>query len=194
MKPFNIKAIAIPTVSLFAICLIVTALLAGTNAMTADTIARQSLEKASQSRSVVLPQAKDFKECTLDDKTYYQGLDDSGNIVGYTFTTAAKGYGGEVQVMTGIDSTNAVSGVVILSQNETPGLGANAEKDVFKDQFKQQLTWDGGMFTVIKNAQPTTGEIQAMTGATITSKAVANAVNEAVDMYYKVAVDKGADK
>ena len=70
----------------------------------------------------------------------------------------------------------------ILSQDETPGLGANATKSEFTDQYKQKAQ----ELEVIKNAEPADGEIQAITGSTITSQAVTDAVNKAVAAYEKI--------
>lgn len=188
MKKLNGKEIAVPAVSLFLICLVVTALLAGTNLLTRDTIAQQSLLKEETSRKVVLSQAESFEEMTSGELTYYVGRDSSGSEVGYVFTTKAKGYGGDLQVMTGIGADDKVQGVVILSQNETPGLGANATKDSFRDQYRQAVPQNG--FSVVKTT-PADGEIEAMTGATISSKAVTDAVNQAVAAYQTI---KGGSK
>ena len=68
------------------------------------------------------------------------------------FETEASGYGGAVSVMTGIDSEGSVTGVVILAHEETPGLGANAEKEDFLQQYQQPAP-DGG-FEVIKSRRP----------------------------------------
>lgn len=184
MKNLNAKAILTPVLVLFLICLIVAGLLGGTNALTKDPIEEQSQLKAQQARQTVLPQAKSFKQVELSDTDAqcYAALNEDEQILGYTITTAAKGYGGDVQVMTGIDAAEGkITGVSILSQSETPGLGANAVKPEFTGQYKQALPESG--FNVIKNAQPKDGEIEAMTGATITSKAVTDAVNEAVALY-----------
>ena len=86
--------------------------------------------------------------------------------------------------MTGIDAEGAITGVVILSHDETPGLGANAEKPDFLNQFLQQAP-EGGL-KVIKYQTPGEGQIQAMTGATVTSTAVTNAVNQAIAQYNTV--------
>ena len=86
--------------------------------------------------------------------------------------------------MTGIDAEGAITGVVILSHDETPGLGANAEKPDFLNQFLQQAP-EGGL-EVIKYQTPGEGQIQAMTGATVTSTAVTHAVNQAVAQYNTV--------
>jgi electron transport complex protein RnfG len=180
MKKLDKKEILFPTLSLFIICLVVTALLAGANAMTKDTIKAQDEANAQASRKVVLPEAQDFKPMEGDTDSYI-GTDASGKTVGYVFATEEKGYGGTVRIMTGITQGGKVSGVTILSQNETPGLGANATKPDFLNQYNQNVPQDG--FTVVKSKDKGDGKIDAMTGATITSKAVTGAVNDAVKKY-----------
>ena len=83
------------------------------------------------------------------------------------------GCGGTVQVMTGIDTAGSITGVVILSHGETPGLGANAERASFTDQYKQAAPENG--IALVKNKAPAAGEVEALTGATITSRAVTDA-------------------
>lgn len=180
------KSVLTPTITLFLICVIVTGLLAGTNAITKDQIAIQQAETERASRAMVLSAAADFEEGTItgDDGefTYYTGVDSSGNTVGYVFTTEAKGYGGTVQVMTGIDVEGKVSGVVILSHDETPGLGANAEKEDFRNRYVGQSV-SGGPLSVVKSGEAGEGQILAITGATVTSNAVTSAVNQAAELY-----------
>lgn len=183
MKKLDGKQIVIPAVSLFLICLVVTGLLAGTNLLTKEAIAQQSIQKAESSRKVVLPQGENFEERQSGEVTYYVGMDASGNPVGYVFTTESKGYGGALQVMTGIAGDDTVQGVVLLSQNETPGLGANAAREDFRNQYQQAVPQNG--FEVVKSA-PNDGQIEAMTGATISSNAVTDAVNLAVKAYQAV--------
>lgn len=173
------KDILKPALILFAICLVVTALLAGTNLLTKNKIAEQSALEAEQSRKVVLSDADSFEEAD----GYYIGKAND-KTVGYVFQTEAKGYGGTVKVMTGISADGQITGVVILEHSETPGLGANAEKASFTDQFKQAVPENG--ITLVKNKAPSDGEIEAMTGASITSRAVTNAVNEAIEQYNTV--------
>lgn len=173
------KDILKPALILFVICLVVTALLAGTNLLTKDKIAEQSALEAEQSRKVVLSDADSFEEAD----GYYIGKANN-ETVGYVFQTEAKGYGGAVKVMTGISADGQITGVVILEHSETPGLGANAEKASFTDQFKQAAPENG--ITLVKNKAPSDGEIEAMTGASITSRAVTNAVNEAITKYNTV--------
>ena len=190
MKRMNAKEVLVPAVALFLICLIVTALLAGTNSLTEGTIAEQAAQKEAASRQVVLPGAETFEEGKTGAQVYYTGKDSSGGVVGYVFTTSAKGYGGQVEVMTGISAGGEVTGVVLLSQEETPGLGANATKEEFRNQYLQNAPQGG--FAVTKTAPAGEGEIVAMTGATITSQAVTDAVNAAVSAYQEIG-GKGGD-
>ena len=186
MKKFNIKEVLIPTVSLFLICTIVTFLLAITNSVTKPEIEKLRVETENTMKVAVLPVATDFSEAkkvTLDkvEYTYYEGYDENKEISGYVFTTNSKGYGGDVVIMVGIKSDGTVAGMDFLSISETPGLGMNADKDGFKSQFVGK----SGNIGVNKTGS-TDNEIQALTGATITSKAVTNAVNIALELFEEV--------
>ena len=173
------KEVVKPTAVLFVICAVVSAALAGTNLVTKDRIAQQAEETAQQSRQIVLPEAEEFSE----QEGYYTGSA-GGETVGYVFETEAKGYGGTVSVMTGISAEGSVTGVVILSHEETPGLGANAEKAEVLQQYQQPAP-EGGL-SVVKYQTPQEGQVEAITGATITTAAVTDAVNEAIEQYYAV--------
>ncbi len=180
----NPKEILKPTAILFAICVIVSAALAGTNLLTEKRIEEQAAAKAEESRKLVLPEAESFEEqpATQTAGAYHKGMA-GGEIVGYVFETSSKGYGGDVKVMTGISAKGDITGVIILSHGETPGLGANATKEEFRDQYKQPVP--DSAIQVVKYQTPAEGQIEAMTGATITSTAVTNAVNQAVDEFHQ---------
>ncbi len=187
MKKFDLKEILIPTISLFLISLVVTALLAITNSVTAPKIEQLQIETENKTKSQVLGIAKEFsqaKTVSLDgvDYTYYEGYGEAKELVGFVFTTSAKGYGGDIVTMVGVKADGKVAGVDFLSISETAGLGMNADKDDFKSQFIDK----SGDIGVNKNT-PAENEIQALTGATITSKAVTDAVNIALDLYEEVA-------
>lgn len=184
MKKMNFKAIFIPTIALFIICLIATTCLALTNNFTIDMIAQNAAEKEVESRLKVLSTATDFTDNqTIEnsDIIYSIGTDDSDNEVGYVFTSLAKGYGGDVGVMIGIDMSGTITGIEILSHSETPGLGANSTSDEFNNRFVGK----SGELTVDKNSNDGQN-IQAITAATITSKAVTLAVNNATVEFEKL--------
>lgn len=171
------------------VLLIITAIAAGllgvVNNITAEPIAKQKEKTAQESMQKVLPEAKEFKKLeNLPDgtneniKECNEGYDDSNNLVGYAVSIGSKGYGGEISIMVGISSDGVIQGVNINSHSETPGLGANSTNPSFIDQYKNK----SGELTVTKNA-PSENEIQAITSATITSKAVTKAVNEVTEFF-----------
>lgn len=184
MKKFSSKEVLVPSVSLFVISLVVTLLLAVTNSVTAPLIEQLSIDTEIATRKTVLADASYFddenKTVTLDgtEYTYCVGLDAEKNVVGYIFTTETKGYGGPVKVMTGVSADGKVTGVEALSLTETAGLGMNAKNE----SFRKQYIGKSGEIGVAKNS-PGEDEIQALTGATITSSAFTDAVNIALELY-----------
>lgn len=188
-KKFTAKDILIPTVSLFVICLVVTALLAVTNMLTAPQIQKLSKETEDKTKAEVLASADEFSDALTvsadgNDYTYYEGTA-SGDTIGYVFKTSAKGYGGDIDLMVGIDTSGKVTGVSILSISETAGLGMNAKNESFINQYIGK----SGTIGVSKNGASDT-EIQALTGATITSTAVTSAVNTALSLYSQIGGEK----
>ena len=189
MKGLNFKEVMKPAAILFVICVLVSAALAGTNLLTVDRIAEAAAKKAEESRMVVLPGAEAFEEAG----GHYVGKDGSGQSVGYVFETEAKGYGGTVKVMTGISIQGDITGVIVLEHSETPGLGANAEKEDFREQYKQPIANTVGGIEIVKYQTPAEGQIEAMTGATITSTAVTSAVNQAIAAYQEAYDSEGGN-
>ncbi|MBQ8028580.1 MAG: RnfABCDGE type electron transport complex subunit G [Clostridia bacterium] len=182
MKNMKAKDIIIPALALFLICLVSSALLAFTNSITKEKIAQNAVETENASRQIVLTGAESFGEVSQRENglTVCEAFDAEGNVIGYVYTSSAKGYGGSIGVMIGYDTEGTITGIEILSHGETPGLGANATGDKFKLQFSGK----SGPLTVNKNS----GEgqnIQAITAATITSKAVTSAVNAATEDFMK---------
>lgn len=92
--------------------------------------------------------------------------DKDNNMLGYSFIASTTGYNSDISVSVGIDKDGVVTGIDIVSMNETAGLGANCAEDSFKEQF------------IGKSGQIVVGEdIDAISGATITTDAVARVVN-----------------
>lgn len=180
------KKIIIPTISLFIICTVAAVLLAFTNQATSKKIDEMAIQSAKASQSKVLSEATAFEEKTLklDGKefTYQIGTSSDEAIVGYVFATTANGYGGQVKIMTGILPDGKVNKVEVIDvSSETPGLGLNAQNDAFHSQFNGK----SANIEVVKN-DATGNQIKAMTGATITSKAVTKAVNQALNAFEQI--------
>ena len=174
------KAVLIPTLSLFLICLVVTAALALTNNITAKQIAANDQQSKEESMLTVCPGAKTFEEVIPD--TMYKGLDDSGKTVGYAVSTATQGYGGQVKVMTGIADGSIIAVDVFYNNEETPGLGKNTSNEAFRDQYKG-LNVSEDIVVSKDDASGNAQTVDAVTSATISSRAVTKAVNEACQLY-----------
>ena len=91
---------------------------------------------------------------------------------GYVVEVTPSGFGGTIDMVVGVGTDGTVTGVSIISMSETSGLGANASKESFRSQFVGK----SGVLAVSKDG----GEIDALTGATITSRAVTSGVNTAL--------------
>lgn len=147
-----------------------------TNMVTAGAIQEQQIRAAEAARKAVLPAAETFTEATAPEgmKDAFAGYDASGALVGKTGTIVTKGYGGEIEITVGIDRNGAVTGVSVGGSSfaETAGLGARAKEPWFMEQFIGKAA----PIAIAKDG----GEIDAITSATITSRAVTNAVDDAV--------------
>lgn len=183
---------------LFIICFIVALCLACVNALTSNTIKQKEILTAENQRKEVMNTAKSFQE--LNDwkekdesgliKEVYAAYDGQ-KLVGYVFSAYPKGYGGEIKVTVGIDSDKNISGVRIGENNETPGLGAKASDDEFTGQYSGMTILKE--FKVVKKLPEADNEIQAISGATISSKAVTSAVQASAKLGYKL-LGKGVEK
>ena len=173
-----------PVAVLLAICIIIPLALSLTNKITKDKIAELD-EKNSRETMADLIEADNFTECEFGENefNYYTAVKD-GNIIGYIFKTAEKGYGGDVSVMTAVNTDGTVKSVAILDvSNETPGLGQNAAKESFYSQYADKKS---GISLVKNGAESDKNEVNAVTGATITSTAVNKAVNKALKQFESV--------
>ena len=107
-------------------------------------------------------------------------LDANGETLGYVITVTAKdGSQGSITFSVGIQNDGTVNGYSITDISETPGLGMKAEEEDFYSQFQNKKV---DQFTVVKQTPSSDDQIEAITGSTITSKAMANGCNAAI--YY----------
>ena len=107
-----------------------------------------------------------------------EAKDASGETLGYAVNvTTSEGYGGDITFSMGVQLDGTLNGISILSISETAGLGMNATKDEFKNQFSDK---NAEAFEVTKAGASDENEINAISGATITSKAVTGGVNAGI--------------
>ena len=160
------------------------AALATTNMFTSKKIAALAEEASTQARQRILPSERYEKsEFVLNGTTYtYHTAYNKSEVTGYIFATSANGYGGVISVLTGIDCSGKIIAVEITdASNETAGLGQNTAKEEFYSQYSGK----DNTVSVVKNS-PQKNEIQAVTGATISSNAATAAVNTALELYNQI--------
>ncbi len=166
------------TFILFVICAISTALVVAAYDYTNGIIADRAAAKVAEGYKQVLPQAGKLEKLPVPAsspiKEIYRSTKDS-KTNGFVYTVAPKGYAGEITVMVGIENPSLkITGVKILSQQETPGLGSKCTEPAFLDQFLAKDLHNA--LSVSKNVK-NPSEIQAITSSTITSKAVVSGIN-----------------
>ena len=164
------------TLTLFLITTIVAGLLGLVNYVTADTIAEQIAQKAENAMRQVL-EADSYEPLDVPEESAVTAAYRAGDK-GYVVRVAPNGFGGVIDMMVGVDVSGAVTGVAIVSQSETASLGANCTREDFRAQF----TGKTGTLSVSKDG----GEIEALTGATVTSRAVTEGVNTALEFVQEV--------
>lgn len=181
--------------ALTLITLVAGVALGGVYEITKDPIAKQEAQAKAEAYEQVFTDAAAFEAVEMDDtltKTIRDQLDQegykaqsieevmraedqSGETLGYAFAVVtSEGYGGDIRFSMGVQNDGTLNGISILSIGETAGLGMNADTPAFKDQFvgkqveKLQYT---------KNGATQDDEINAISGATVTTSAMTNGVN-----------------
>ncbi len=199
IKKEDIKGIVKVGLILFAITAISALILAVVNNVTAPVIAANNAKKQAEAMQKVIPGAAGFSDENLamkfllssDDSAcklsnisqIFEAKDSNGNTAGYAVMVNPNGYGGIISMVVGVSEDGTVTGVDIISQSETAGLGARCTEDGFKAQF----TGKKANITVAKGGNGDENSIDAISSATITSKAVTSGVNAAINAVEQLA-------
>ena len=179
------------TISLMLITLIVGLLLGAVYEITKEPIRKENQKAKEEAYKAVFADADAFEDVKIDEDKVAKVLDEkgldatineamkvldkSGQQIGYVLTvTDHEGYGGDIQFAMGVQSDGTLNGISFLSISETAGLGMKAKEDAFRKQFEGKKT-DQIVYT--KNGAKADNEIDALSGATITTNAVTNGVN-----------------
>ncbi len=160
-------------VVLAIVCIAAALVLGGVNSITKPLIAAQKDKEVNQALKEIMPEADKYDKKSFSGGDYYQCYNGRKSI-GYVLSAIGMGYSGEIKMLVGIDDKGTITGLEVLSQSETPGFGARcveikhgAKAPWFLAQFKG------------KNAPALTlKDIEAITGATITSEAVVNGIRK----------------
>ncbi len=162
---------------LFVVCGVAAGALAFVNAATKERIAEFARLEKIEAMQKVLPQAEEFVETTPG--KLWEARQGS-QLVGRVLAASTQGYSGPIESLVGLDPSGAISGVRVLAQTETPGLGAKIARTEFLAQFEGRKPGE----VALKKDDPA-GKIDAITAATISSRALTNAVRKAMDAFEK---------
>lgn len=185
----NTKTILKLSLILFSITFVATLLLTLCNYVTKDRIAMLEKQKADEAKQSVIENAE-FKIMPLDKaitEKYtsfgpieaYRAIKD-GKFAGYCINLQPSGYIGKINMIVGINPDLSFSGIKIISMSETPGLGAKTGEEAFYKQFSKGKK--GNLLVVKNSSSPAENEINAVSGATISSKAITSGANSALEI------------
>lgn len=159
-----------------AICLAATLVLAVTYEVTKPTIDAEMRREEQTALKMIIPDADSFTPAVIGDIEYFNALKRSA-LIGYCIKVTGSGYSGYIRMLVGIDMNGVIKGVSVLEHQETPGLGAKINElrrgETVPYFLKQFIGKSASNIAVRKN-------IDAITGATISSKAVTDAINKTV--------------
>lgn len=171
---------------LLLICGISTAFVSGAYTVTKGIIEARANQQIMEGYQQVLPGAGNIvKQPSADDPLIQEVCqsEQNGVVNGYIYTVVPSGYSGQIVTMIGIEHpAMRISGIKILQQTETPGLGAKAKEPAFTQQFTDKKLADP---LIVSKQAAKPQEIQAITASTITSTAVVNGINAARAHYLK---------
>lgn len=187
------KGIIKDSLILFVITLVSGLLLGLVYEVTKDPIANQKAIAKAKACQAVFAEADEFVEvdfATMDGVTFDGGeigevlsaKATDGTELGFVITTTShNGYGGDVTMLVGIQNDGTVNGISFTALNETAGLGMKAKNDEFKNQFAGKHV---EQFAYTKSGAVADNEIDAISAATVTTNAVTEAVNGALDFFH----------
>ena len=165
---------------LAVICLSATLVLAVTYQVTKPKIDEELRAEEEAALKIILPEADSFNAKSVNGIEYFDALK-GRSLVGYCIKVTGIGYNGFMRMVVGIDAGGVIKGIEILEHHETPGLGSKiyeirpSEKDAW---FLRQFVGKSARTIAVKR------DIDAITGATISSKAVVDAVNKTVNEFF----------
>ncbi|MDO5738111.1 MAG: FMN-binding protein [Eubacteriales bacterium] len=180
-----------PALVLFVICLLATTCLAMTYELTAERRARLEQEALMANKQILFSTADEFKPVDYQalpsghELELFEAAYANGELQGYLIQASVKGYGKLVPVLSAFDPEGQLLAILVGDNDETAGLGKRIEEDEFRAQFSEQSAFNYYYAKAQKNANPELEPLQidAISGATISSEAVCEAVNIAAEAF-----------
>ena len=170
---------------LLIITMIAGLLLGFANDLTKEAIIENS-KISKEDLNYIMPEAEKIQDSSIEldsegnIKEIYEAVN-GNDVIGYVLKVTSKGFHGAIDFVVGITNEDTVTGMKVLAHSETPGLGAKISEEKFTERFKNKPATD--YLEVVKVTPNKDTEVEAISGATTSSKASVNAVNEAITFY-----------
>ncbi len=158
------------------------AALAGVHAALSPRIAANRLNDTLSQIPALIPGATRGAPMEVGNQIVYRALDADGSTVGWVLPAGGQGFADRIELLIGLDrEARAITGLYVLQQNETPGLGNRITEKEFRQRFAGQSAQ--APLSVVKGRVGGAGEVEAVTGATVSSQSVVGIVNGAVAQF-----------
>ena len=182
-KGFDTRFVAVTALKLLLISAVTALLLSGVNALTKDRIAENDVKEKSAAIALIFPDSDSSEpaDVTIDGINGVWLVTSGGDLLGYAASVSPLGFGGALDMMVGVNSDGTIAGMKIVSHSETPGLGSRVDDPDYLSQYNGKsgvLSFGSG--------------IDAITGSTISSKAVLEAANRALAAYSDIFTENDA--
>ncbi|WP_099950528.1 RnfABCDGE type electron transport complex subunit G [Ezakiella peruensis] len=174
---------------LLVFALVAAGVLGYVNSVTEPIIAEREAREANEAYQELIPEADEFVEFTSEELNKYKAINSKvtsivkatkgGDEIGYLLTTNGGGYGGDITVITALIG-DEIKAIKILKHKETPEIGTKVDNPDFQAQYSGKSVREP---IAVKKENPGASEIQAITGSTVSSRGVTDAVNIALDIY-----------
>ena len=174
---------------LLVFALVAAGVLGYVNSVTEPIIAEREASEAKAAYQELIPEADEFVEFTSEELNKYKAINSKvtsivkaikgGDEIGYLLTTNGGGYGGDITVITALIG-DEIKAIKILKHKETPEIGTKVDNPDFQAQYSGKSVREP---IAVKKENPGASEIQAITGSTVSSRGVTDAVNIALDIY-----------
>lgn len=182
-KGFDTRFVAVTALKLLLISAVTALLLSGVNALTKDRIAENDVKEKSAAIAMIFPDSDSSEpaDVTIDGINGVWLVTSGGDLLGYAASVSPLGFGGALDMMVGVNSDGTIAGMKIVSHSETPGLGSRVDDPDYLSQY----TGKSGVLSFGSG-------IDAITGSTISSKAVLEAANRALAAYSGIFTENDA--
>lgn len=177
------------TIILLIVCAFSAFILSSTYSITKEKIRETQQKEELIKRKEIFKDADSFEEVKIEMNESINSVikvKKSEKIIGYILNVRSQGFGGELELVVGINVDKKIEGIRINKHQETPGLGDNANKPEFYSQYNNL---EATKVNTVKS-NPTKNDIVAISGATITSKAITDGVNLALDFFNKELINE----